>query len=43
MAMAMEDLLEKVMAGVDDDKDIVPKHTKKTSEEEPTFLRLDNA
>lgn len=39
--MAMEDLLKGVMAGLEDDKDIVPKYTKRTSEEETTFVRLD--
>ena len=39
--LTMDDLLKKIMAGVDQDRDIVPKHTKRTSEEETAFMRLD--
>ena len=36
----MEDLLKAAMAGADNEE-IVPRHTKRTSEEETTFVRLE--
>ena len=35
----MDELLKKAMTGMDNEE-IVPKHTKRTSEEETTFVRL---